>query len=1116
MTHLYVPGSVAKDTLSICALIDHHAKVSPHDFAIITSKISLTYQDLENRVHQCALLMIERGIRKNDRIAIIISDELTFLTILLGASRLGCPAMLIPRSSTPSQRENWMSLAGVRHLISDNPPNSSDAAHPAWIDPNVLIAMSEVRLNDGRSFDDLGLYESIFVILVGSGSTGKQKLIPITHKQMLARGRRMVVNLEIDHNDRLASMSHFEYAGGVHRLVAALCAGACFVFLSNDRNDWLQCRIRYGVTILSSTVFHIHQLLKYLRSSSYSGSRPLDDIRLSVSSSVVTRELREIILSELTLNLSVIYGTNEAWTVSTAKPTDVLSYPDTVGKIIDGVSVKVVDSQMQPVQSGEKGLIVVRSDQVIDGYLNDESSTLLAFKEGWFITGDLGYITNDGHLIFCGRSDNLMIFNGINIFPSEIEQCLRSHPAVSDVIAVPTRHTIHQDIPVALVVLKDNIKVNQNELLSYAAAALGPKQPRLVFVIPSIPRSIQGKPIKSEIINILSHEITKHNAKQEAYQNPRQLTVNFIPKPARDAHSLSAWTQLLDAPTEHPPLNLTAPSRESSEAAIWLHHVMAFSLALLQSARIPVFDPLIVSDCQPDMAKPPSWKASFVSPDPLLLPLSRMKAFFVEAYKLAEWACRAEIESSADREAFFQRVENDIFKLLQLAHSRGKSTFEVLLAAHRLSIPMVPLSGGVFQLGWGANARRIDRSTTDHDSVMGMRWTQNKYLSAQLLKQAGLPAPSHFRVDSAERAREAAQRLGYPVVIKPADLERGEGVSVDVDRTSIDTAFEQAHQRSPGKQVLVEQQVSGVCHRLFMVAGKLLYAVKRLPIGVYADGRSTVDALVRVACAAQQRLPPWKRSGIRPIDDLAMAMLDRQGWTPDSIPQEGQFIALRRIESTAWGGVDEDVSDTLHPDNVRAARAASKLFGLEVAGVDIISPDITQPWHVNGAIINEVNFAPLLGGGEISRERIPAYLNQLLKAGGRIPMHVYVGGAQASAAGQKAWKQLVDSGVQAVWLGADAVQWPGGERQVMSVSGLYARCRALLLSPDVEALVLWVQNDEFTHTGLPVDRISSLHEVDGALVSLTHGGALDEAGASRLLTLLRSWCNDKTLGVLHG
>ena len=112
---------------------------------------------------------------------------------------------------------------------------------------------------------------------------------------------------------------------------------------------------------------------------------------------------------------------------------------------------------------------------------------------------------------------------------------------------------------------------------------------------------------------------------------------------------------------------------------------------------------------------------------------------------------------------------------------------------------------------------------------------------------------------------------------------------------------------------------------------------------------------------------------------MAIQMLSRQRLTADSVPEKRKFVALRRIETTAWGGVDEDVTSSLHPDNVKVAVDASKLFGLEVAGIDIVSPNITQPWHSNGAIINEVNFAPLLEVLKFLAQRYQGFSKRLSK-----------------------------------------------------------------------------------------------------------------------------------------
>ena len=215
-------------------------------------------------------------------------------------------------------------------------------------------------------------------------------------------------------------------------------------------------------------------------------------------------------------------------------------------------------------------------------------------------------------------------------------------------------------------------------------------------------------------------------------------------------------------------------------------------------------------------------------------------------------------------------------------------------------------------------------------------------------------------------------------MLKPVDRDRGEGVSVDVaDAADLQRAFSVAQKTSRARQVIVERQVTGVCHRLFIAGGRLLYAVIRWPKSVHGDGRRSVAALIADANDAEAARPPWRRNEPFPADAEAVVAMAAAGYALDAIPAAGTRIPLRAIESTTSGGFDEEVTDRIHPDNLDIALRATALFGLEVAGIDIITPDIGTPWHANGAIINEVNYAPLLGGGEISPRHVPEFLQRL-------------------------------------------------------------------------------------------------------------------------------------------
>jgi D-alanine-D-alanine ligase-like ATP-grasp enzyme len=309
----------------------------------------------------------------------------------------------------------------------------------------------------------------------------------------------------------------------------------------------------------------------------------------------------------------------------------------------------------------------------------------------------------------------------------------------------------------------------------------------------------------------------------------------------------------------------------------------------------------------------------------------------------------------------------------------------------------------------------------------------------------------HIPARSAEEACKAAEQIGFPVVLKPIDLERGEGVTVDIrDNEALKTAFISACAMTPSKQVIVERQVAGTCHRLFIVGKQLLYAVKRMPMSVRGDGVKTIQQLVEDHASAQTLSAPWLRGDVPMLDDLALLTLAKTSLTSSSIISKGTWVHLRPIESTQWGGVDEDVTTRVHSENISAALTASELFGLHTAGVDIISEDITKPWHKNGAIINEVNFAPLLGGAEISRSYLVAFFGQILKGDGTIPIE-YADHLETALEKQESFRI---KGLRCFVTTSTQTIDPSGNLIALPFDGLKQRCKALIYRSEVDAIVL--------------------------------------------------------------
>jgi cyanophycin synthetase len=262
-----------------------------------------------------------------------------------------------------------------------------------------------------------------------------------------------------------------------------------------------------------------------------------------------------------------------------------------------------------------------------------------------------------------------------------------------------------------------------------------------------------------------------------------------------------------------------------------------------------------------------------------------------------------------------------------------------------------------------------------------------------------------------------------------------------------------------------------------------------------------VEDLIRAANLAERVKAPWLRSEPFPNDALAVATLEAAGYALASVPDEGRQVPLRPIESTLWGGESEDQTARLHPDNAALALRAASLFGLEVAGIDLITPDAATPWHANGAVINEVNFAPVLGDGPVSEHYIPSFIRGALADDGRIPVEVFVGREKGMAVARQRWRVWADQGLRPFLSSHQETIDSWGMNMSFPFQGLFRRCRALLVDRRVDVLILVVQTDEWLDTGLPVDRFSRMTSMEFELTSWRPPGRLVPKG--RVDDLLR-------------
>jgi cyanophycin synthetase len=421
------------------------------------------------------------------------------------------------------------------------------------------------------------------------------------------------------------------------------------------------------------------------------------------------------------------------------------------------------------------------------------------------------------------------------------------------------------------------------------------------------------------------------------------------------------------------------------------------------------------------------------------------------AFELCQWMTTNPV-TPHNRQTIFNSVSQKVIKPLCNVLPSGNSTIPTLRAAHSLGIPFKHVGMGVYQLGWGSKAHLLNRSVTIKDSWIGAKLTENKVSTTNMLRTAGLPAPFHIRVSTENESLVAAERIRFPLVIKPIDQNRGEGVTVNVtDKEALKQAFEIAKKASPSGNVIVERQVPGVCHRIVIVGQQLLYAVKRRPMSILGDGTKTVRQLVDDEMAAQLLKTPWTRSELQQLDELARQTLDSVNLSEHSVPSKGEWVPLRPIESTQWGGIQEDVTTSIHQENIDAAVRAAGLFGLQTAGVDLMSDDITQPWYKNNAVIIEVNFAPLLGRSDVTKSYIPNFLAHLMNGNGKIPIE-RVDNKKTALSLQASY---LSKGVNCFMTSSTLTHDYAGRSVFLPFQTLKERVNALVTRSDVDAILVY-------------------------------------------------------------
>jgi long-chain acyl-CoA synthetase len=464
--------------------IQHFSRSIPDKEALVSATKSICYAELAELVENGAAWLYQHGIKQGDTVGLVISDEIEHLLASLSLLALGVRQITLATHESLDVHRTLIMRANLNYIITNR-------AYPEinQIDDVSYIYWSSAQKST-LDFYSLDLHNSEGILYINTtGTTAKSNIILFTETQI---GQQALRHIDYT-NERLLRLAPVEFNTSKRHRLYSLWNGGCNVFRpTGDLQEVVTFAHDYGVTCLDVSRMHIYELCSIPKLQHLKG------IKVRPGGAEVPLALRKKFVNVVPSLLYVRYATTETGAIAMAGPTDHIDNAS-CGKVLPGVVLQIVNDSGEELPPNTIGEIRVRTPGMATGYLDNPQQTSHRFHDGWFYPGDTGCIKADGQLLVYGRKDDMIILNGINIFPSEIEIVLESHPAVANAIAVALTSQIHGQIPVAAVQLKQGNSTNVDELMIYAREKLVLRYPRRILILDTLPRNKQGKLLRQEV-----------------------------------------------------------------------------------------------------------------------------------------------------------------------------------------------------------------------------------------------------------------------------------------------------------------------------------------------------------------------------------------------------------------------------------------------------------------------------------------------------------------------------------------------------------------------------------------------------------------------------------------
>jgi long-chain acyl-CoA synthetase len=489
---------------NLAELLTDTATRSPERTAVKLDERELSYGELDQASARVAGLLRAKGVQPGDRVGAMLPNVPYFAVVYYGILRAG--GVVVPMNVLLKEREvaYYLADSGARlmfawHDFADAAHAGSDQAHADCL----LVEPGDFEAQLGRSERVRELVErdgrDTAVILYTSGTTGTPKGAELTHDN-LGRNAEIAAGLFGIDGDAvtLGALPLFHSFGQTCGLNATIRVGGCLTLIPRfDPGRALEIVQRDGVTVFEGVPTMYAALLAHPSRHAFDTST----LRVCVSggAAMPVEVMRNF---ERAFGCKVLegYGLSETSPVASFNHPDRERKPGSIGTPVDGVEMKLVGDDGAEVVAGEVGEIAIRGHNVMKGYWERPEATSGAIRGGWFHTGDLARLDDDGYFFIVDRKKDMVIRGGYNVYPREVEEVLYEHPAVREAAVIGVPHPQLGEEVAAAVVLAPGASVEEAEIVGFVKAQVAAyKYPRLVWFVDELPKGATGKILKREI-----------------------------------------------------------------------------------------------------------------------------------------------------------------------------------------------------------------------------------------------------------------------------------------------------------------------------------------------------------------------------------------------------------------------------------------------------------------------------------------------------------------------------------------------------------------------------------------------------------------------------------------